>query len=42
MTLYMMIGVHFEERALRREWGEAYEDYRRRVPTLVPLPFASR
>jgi protein-S-isoprenylcysteine O-methyltransferase Ste14 len=42
MTLYMAIGVHFEERAMRREWGEAYEDYRRRVPTLVPLPFARR
>jgi len=42
MTLYVLVGVHFEERSLRRQWGEAYEAYRRRVPTLVPLPFARR
>jgi len=40
MTAYAMVGVHFEERALRREWGAKYEDYRRRVGTIVPLPFA--
>lgn len=39
-TAYLCIGVHFEERALRRQWGAAYEDYRRRVGTLVPLPWS--
>ena len=37
-SLYVIIGVHFEERALRRQWGEIYEAYRRRVPTIVPMP----
>lgn len=35
-TLYIVIGVHFEERALRRQWGDTYEDYRSRVRSLVP------
>ncbi len=36
LTVYLIIGVHFEERALRRELGHVYEDYARRVGTLVP------
>jgi len=36
MTLYVWIGVYFEERSLRRQWGETYEGYRRRVPSLIP------
>jgi protein-S-isoprenylcysteine O-methyltransferase Ste14 len=39
-SLYVVIGVHFEERALRRQFGETYEAYRRRVPTIVPLPWS--
>jgi protein-S-isoprenylcysteine O-methyltransferase Ste14 len=41
-SLYVAVGVHFEERALRRQWGETYEDYRRRAPTIVPLPWWRR
>lgn len=37
-TIYVMIGVYFEERSLRRQWGQAYEDYAARVGTIVPLP----
>jgi protein-S-isoprenylcysteine O-methyltransferase Ste14 len=40
LSLYVVIGVHFEERALRRQWGDTYETYRRRVPTIVPLPWS--
>ena len=36
MTLYIVIGVHFEERALRRELGEAYAQYQQRTPKFVP------
>lgn len=36
LSAYVLVGVHFEERALMRALGEVYEDYRRRVPALVP------
>ncbi len=35
-TLYLTIGTIFEERKLRQEFGEAYEEYRRRTPMLIP------
>jgi protein-S-isoprenylcysteine O-methyltransferase Ste14 len=34
--LYILAAIQFEERDLVREYGHAYEDYRRRVPMLVP------
>ncbi|WP_299670523.1 isoprenylcysteine carboxylmethyltransferase family protein [uncultured Roseobacter sp.] len=39
MTLYIMIGLRLEERALLREFGADYENYRRDVPMLIPHPF---
>jgi methanethiol S-methyltransferase len=33
---YIAVGVHFEERDLRRHFGPAYDDYARDVPRLVP------
>lgn len=38
MTFYILVGVHFEERALMRAFGRAYSDYRERVPALLPWP----
>ena len=35
-TGYIAIGVHFEERDLRRTFGAAYDAYAARVPALVP------
>lgn len=40
LSAYAVLGVQFEERALRRQLGEVYETYRRRVRALVPI-FAS-
>lgn len=37
MTVYIVIGLHFEERALLRQFGKSYARYRKRVPKLVPF-----
>ena len=44
MTLYVMIGLWFEERSLVREFGDTYRDYQRQVPMLIPrlTPFSPR
>ncbi len=36
LTIYILIGAYFEERKLLREFGQAYEAYRRGTPMLVP------
>ena len=38
MSLYILIGLAFEERALRREFGAVYEKYEAATPRLIPLP----
>lgn len=38
MTIYILIGIQFEERKLLRLFGPVYSDYRRRVPMLLPWP----
>lgn len=35
-SAYIAVGLWFEERDLMRRFGPAYEEYRRRVPALVP------
>lgn len=37
MTVYVLIGVHLEERGLVRQFGRQYQDYQRRVPMLFPF-----
>jgi protein-S-isoprenylcysteine O-methyltransferase Ste14 len=39
LTAYILIGSEFEERRLLSEFGQAYVDYKRRVPRLIPLPW---
>jgi protein-S-isoprenylcysteine O-methyltransferase Ste14 len=36
-TAYILVGVQFEEHDLVHYLGKEYEDYRRRVPMLVPF-----
>lgn len=38
MTVYILIGITFEERALRQQFGAAYEQYQSEVPRLIPFP----
>jgi len=37
LSLYMLIGIYFEERDLVRQWGAQYEDYKKRVGALWTL-----
>ncbi len=38
MSLYIAVGLYFEERDLIRQWGKQYVDYRKRVGALFTLP----
>jgi protein-S-isoprenylcysteine O-methyltransferase Ste14 len=38
MTIYIAIGIHFEERDLVRTFGETYVRYRENVPAVLPWP----
>ncbi|MBW2462235.1 MAG: isoprenylcysteine carboxylmethyltransferase family protein [Deltaproteobacteria bacterium] len=41
MSVYIYVGVYFEERSLARELGQAYVDYRAKTPKFLPgLPGA--
>jgi len=35
-TVYFYLGARHEERSLKEEFGEEYEEYRKRVPMFVP------
>jgi protein-S-isoprenylcysteine O-methyltransferase Ste14 len=37
-ALYLAFGIPIEERKLRAQFGAAYDEYRRRVPALLPTP----
>ncbi|MCC6956181.1 MAG: isoprenylcysteine carboxylmethyltransferase family protein [Anaerolineales bacterium] len=37
-SAYLVIGAHYEERKLRRIFGEAYHTYAQKTPMLIPIP----
>jgi methanethiol S-methyltransferase len=42
MTIYILIGLYFEERDLVRYFGQEYEAYRAATPQLIPRPWPLR
>lgn len=39
LSVYIAIGIRFEERSLRRRFGAQYTDYAARTPALLPWPW---
>jgi len=39
-TVYILIGIRFEERDLRADLGAAYREYAQCVPALIPRPWS--
>jgi protein-S-isoprenylcysteine O-methyltransferase Ste14 len=42
MTIYSLIGLAFEERDLLKSFGNTYQEYRKQVPMLIPMPRIKR
>ncbi len=38
-SIYVFIGIGYEERDLLRNFGDAYSDYMERVPQIFPIGF---
>lgn len=36
MTLYVLVGIHFEEKGLAKAIGQPYEDYQQRTKKIIP------
>ena len=37
LTIYVFIGLHFEEKSLETHFGDTYLDYKKRVPGVIPF-----
>jgi methanethiol S-methyltransferase len=42
MTIYIFVGLYFEEKDLANSLGKSYEEYQQRVPMLLPWPRKSK
>jgi protein-S-isoprenylcysteine O-methyltransferase Ste14 len=42
LSIYLVLGAHVEESKLVHEFGETYEDYRRRTPMFIPWSLKQR
>ena len=38
MTIYALVGIHYEERDLERSLGDDFRAYRQKTPSLLPIP----
>lgn len=38
-SLYLLVGTHYEERRLVAIYGDAYRDYKAKIPALIPSPW---
>ena len=38
-SLYILVGAYFEERKLLREFGQAYAEYQKQTPMIIPRLF---
>jgi len=38
-SLYIVIGLYFEEKSLKQEFGKDYEEYIKNTPMLIPIKF---
>jgi methanethiol S-methyltransferase len=38
MTIYIVIGIYYEERDLVRHFGDTYREYQQKTPMLLPSP----
>lgn len=36
LTIYIRIGIYFEEKKLVQQFGKSYQDYQKEVPMLIP------
>ncbi|WP_262696098.1 methyltransferase family protein [Kordiimonas aquimaris] len=42
IIIYIIVGLHYEEKDLIKEFGDTYRDYMKRVPGLFPRLFISK